>query len=290
MKVIIDETAGFCWGVVRTLENVERILDENKGENIYVLGQIIHNPKEIERLENIGLKTISHEDLPRVSKENAVVIIRAHGEPPSTYKLAEDLGIKLVDATCPLVKRLQERIYQRYTNGWNIIIYGKKEHSEVIGLRGVCNDDCRVIRTLEEARELELKDRTVLFSQTTMDKDLFSEIEEELKKKADADADLVFEAKNTICSYVSNRLGNLQRFGEANEVVIFVAGRNSSNGKILYNVCKGVNEATHFIEDIEEIDYSWFDGAKTIGITGATSTPQWFMRVVKDEIEKRLGN
>ncbi|MCK5742420.1 MAG: 4-hydroxy-3-methylbut-2-enyl diphosphate reductase [Chlorobi bacterium] len=292
MKISIDETAGFCWGVVRTVEQVEKALEEKKNDNIYVLGDIIHNPREIERLAALGLKTITHDDFERIAPEKPLVIIRAHGEPPETYRKAEELGIELMDATCPLVQQLQNRINDKHKEGYDVVIFGKEKHAEVIGLRGVCNDQCTVVSTKEEALEkINVNRKTVLFSQTTMDKPTFFEIsevlEEKVKEKYGKNAsDDYFQSKDTICKHVYGRIEDLEKFAESNDVILFVAGKNSSNGKILYNVCKSKNERTYFIEDISEIDTSLLKDAKTIGITGATSTPQWFMEAVQEYLEK----
>jgi 4-hydroxy-3-methylbut-2-enyl diphosphate reductase len=295
MQITIDESSGFCWGVVRTVDIAEETLDKTQNENVFVLGHIIHNPQEIERLENKGLKTISHEDLAKLAPMNPKVIIRAHGEPPSTYKYAKELGVELIDATCPLVNRLQKRVREKFEDGWQIVIFGKKDHAEIIGLRGVCNDECVVITTIDEAMEkVELNKKTILFSQTTMDRATFQDISAALQKKMeDSKASLeiedTFKTKDTICHYVAGREDALRNFSRVNDVVLFVAGKKSSNGKILYDVCKAVNKQTYFIEEISEIDYNWFEGAEKIGITGATSTPQWYMEQVKQELEKSIA-
>ncbi len=293
MKISIDKSSGFCWGVVRTIDIVENQITNSENNNIYILGQIIHNPREVERLEAKGLKTISRDDFPRIANENAKVIIRAHGEPPQTYSYAKELGIELVDATCPLVTRLQENIHKKYTDGWQIVIFGKKTHAEVIGLRGVVNDTAIVIESVEDAMEkVDFSKKTILFSQTTMDKPTFYAIKEVLSKKAkefiDANDNDVFDSKDTICKFVSGREEDLKQFCTDNDVVLFVAGRNSSNGKSLYAVCKTVNERVFFIEDANEIDYSWFNNYSTIGITGATSTPQWYMEKVKSILDEKF--
>lgn len=294
MKVTIAEKAGFCWGVVRTIDIAEETLKDKK-ENVYVLGHIIHNPKEIERLEEKGLKTITHDDFEQIAQNpDAKVIIRAHGEPPSTYKKAEELGLNLVDATCPLVDNLQNRVRKYYDQGFKIIIFGKREHPEIIGLRGVCNDECIIIRTLDEAKAIEdFGDKTALISQTTMDKHMFGEIEEYISGKVNNlinlghAKDLV--TRDTTCRAVTNREEPLIEYAKSNDVLIFVSGRKSSNGKALYNACKNVNERSYFIEDISEIDWSWFENAETVGISGATSTPQWYMEKVKKQIEERFN-
>lgn len=290
MIINIDESAGFCWGVVRTIESVEKELKEKPEKDVYVLGQIIHNPREIERLENKGLSTIEHENLDALRNKDVDVIIRAHGEPPSTYKNLKKLGVNILDATCPLVKNLQHRVNSYFENGWQIVIFGKKQHAEVIGLRGVCSDECIVIRNAEEAVEKVSADRkTVLFSQTTMHKPAFYKIKEALEKKFEAKwgskASDMFTAKDTICKFVFGREDKLKIFAANHDVLLFVAGKKSSNGKSLFNVCRSVNEKTYFIENISEIKPEWFENAGKIGISGATSTPQWYMEKVKRKLK-----
>lgn len=292
MIVTIDNSSGFCWGVVRTIDKVEETLDNKQDKQVYILGDVIHNPKEIERLEKKGLTTITHSDLQNLNPDNSSVLIRAHGEPPSTYNLAQQFGIDLIDATCPLVTSLQKRVADFFQQGYQIVIFGKKEHAEVIGLRGVCNDECIVVKTVEEALEkIDFGKKTVLISQTTMDRPTFFKIKEAITDKVTelVDEDQIkerFLAKDTLCKAVYGREEKLKEFAAGNDVMLFVAGRNSSNGKSLYQVCKSANPQTYFIEDIQEIEDGWFNGATKVGITGATSTPQWFMEQVKQEVEK----
>jgi len=299
MKVTIDDRAGFCWGVVRTVDIAEETLnqaDDNRS-NTYILGHIIHNPKEIKRLENKGLQTITHEQLDDIAKndKNAKVIIRAHGEPPATYKRTEELGLNVIDATCPLVTNLQNRVKKYHQLGYQIIIFGKKEHAEVIGLRGVCNDECIVIKTLSEAEQItDFNRQTVFMSQTTMDKHIFRQVKSYLDSKINDLIDLgeienKLIGRDTTCRAVTSREEPLMKFADSNDVMIFVSGKNSSNGKSLYNSCLKVNPNSYFIEDIGEIDWSWFDNADTVGISGATSTPQWYMEKVKQTIEDKFN-
>ncbi|MBX3043220.1 MAG: 4-hydroxy-3-methylbut-2-enyl diphosphate reductase [Candidatus Kapabacteria bacterium] len=299
MKVTIDEKAGFCWGVVRTVDIAEETLNlaAKNDSKTYILGHIIHNPKEISRLEEKGLTTITHDDLEEIAKndKNAKVIIRAHGEPPSTYKRTADLGMNVIDATCPLVTNLQNRVRKYYELGYKIIIFGKKEHAEVIGLRGVCNDECTVIKTLEEAKQInDFERQTIFMSQTTMDKHLFHEVKGYLESKINNLIDLgEIESKligrDTTCRAVTSREEPLLNFAKSNDVMIFVSGKNSSNGKSLYNSCLKVNPRTYFVEDLSEIDWAWFENAETVGISGATSTPQWYMENVKSCIENKFN-
>lgn len=292
MKVTIDPSSGFCWGVVRTVEIAEDTLNTSGSKDVYILGQIIHNPKETDRLEQKGLKTISINDLDKLDPEKSNVLIRAHGEPPSTYEKAKNAGFSLIDATCPLVTALQNRVIKFYQDGYQIVIFGKKEHAEVIGLRGVCNDECVVVKTVEETLEkVDFSKKTVLISQTTMDKPTFYAIKDAIEKRVSEliDAGEIkdnFVAKDTLCRAVYGREDKLKEFASNNDLMIFVAGKNSSNGKSLFNVCKLSNPNSYFIEDVSEIQKEWLSEVKSIGITGATSTPQWYMELVKAELEK----
>ena len=288
MKVTVDKSSGFCWGVVRTVDIAEKELAV--GEKLYSLGDIIHNPVEIERLRSKGLETVTHDDLAKL--RGAKILIRAHGEPPETYKRAQELGITLIVATCPVVGKVQERIRRFYDNGYQIVIFGKIEHAEVIGLVGQTNGEAIVIKSLNEIDKVKLDRKTVLFSQTTMDKPTFYSIKEELSKKI---KELVvgsieelateFLAKDTICGQVFGREKKIREFAAENDFIIFVAGRHSSNGKVLYEIVKSVNSRIQFIEDIQELQPEWFEGIETVGVTGATSTPQWLMEKVKEKIE-----
>jgi 4-hydroxy-3-methylbut-2-en-1-yl diphosphate reductase len=288
MKVTVDTSSGFCWGVVRTVNIAEKELAA--GQKLYSLGDIIHNPVEIERLRSEGLETVTHDDLEKL--RGATILIRAHGEPPETYKRAQELGITLIDATCPVVGKVQERIRRFYEDGYQVVIFGKIEHAEVIGLVGQTNGEAIVIKSLDEIDKVKLDRKTVLFSQTTMDKPTFFSLKEEMSKKI---KDLVvgsieelateFLAKDTICGQVFGREKKIREFAAENELIIFVAGRHSSNGKVLFEIVQSVNSRIHFIENVQELLPEWFEGIETVGITGATSTPQWLMEKVKQKIE-----
>lgn len=291
MKVTIDQHSGFCWGVVRTVEIAEEELEETP--KMYSLGPIIHNPMETDRLAQKGLEAITHEDFERL--EGQKVLIRAHGEPPSTYELARKHNITLVDATCPVVTKVQERIRKFYDKGYQVVIFGKKDHAEVVGLVGVTRSEAIVIKSVAEISRIDLSRKTVLFSQTTMDKATFYEIVGVLKGKIKElevgtfeESAVDFHAKDTICGQVSGRDKKLREFATQNEIMIFVAGRNSSNGKVLYEICLDENPSTYFVEDESELKREWFEGRETIGISGATSTPQWLMERVKLAIESIL--
>lgn len=292
-EINIDKNSGFCWGVVRTVEIVEKTLAENQDKDIYILGQIIHNPKEIERLSKKGLKTITHKDLHKIDNNDSIIIIRAHGEPPSTFQYLDNIGLMTIDATCPLVNVLQKKVKKYFDLGYQIVIYGKREHAEVVGLRGFCCDKCIVVRSAEEALErVDLNKKTILFSQTTMDKSGFNEIKNALEQRINEiiteDPDEHFVSENSICRFVSDRENGFKDFASDHDLILFVAGKSSSNAKSLYNKCRSINEHTHFIEDTTEIDPQWIENASRIGITGATSTPQWYMEHVKNEIEDKF--
>jgi 4-hydroxy-3-methylbut-2-en-1-yl diphosphate reductase len=293
LKVTVDQNSGFCWGVVRTIDIAEQELHESK--KLYSLGDIIHNPIEIERLQEKGLATISLEGLKDV--RDAKVLIRAHGEPPETFRRAKELGIELIDATCPVVTKVQERIRKFYDNGYQVVIFGKKDHAEVIGLVGHTNGTAIVIKSSEEVDKLDLTKKTVLFSQTTMDKATFYLIRDEIKSRIKAEFEvgtfeemaIDFHAKDTICGQVSGRDKKLREFSRSNDVMVFVAGRKSSNGKVLYEIAKEENPNTYFVEDEKELQQEWFSSAETVGISGATSTPQWLMDRIKVSIEAMVS-
>lgn len=292
MNVTIDKFSGFCWGVVRTIDIAEQELAE--GEELYSLGDIIHNPVEIQRLGDKGLQTVTTAGLEKLKGKK--VLIRAHGEPPSTYKRAEELGITLIDATCPVVTKVQERIRRFYTDGYQVVIFGKKDHAEVIGLVGQTNGEAIVVKSTDEIEKVAFDRKTVLFSQTTMDKATFYRLKEELQKRVKElvvgsieDEAIEFHAKDTICGQVSGRDKKIREFAASNDIVIFVAGRTSSNGKVLHDIVKEANSRTFFIETVSELSASWFHGVTNVGITGATSTPHWLMEKVKQEIELKFG-
>lgn len=294
MKVRIDRNAGFCWGVVRTIDIAEESLGVKP--KVYCLGDIIHNTEEVARLKKLGLDTVTVEDFPRLER-GSTVLIRAHGEPPETYRKALEYGLELIDATCPIVTKVQERVRKFVDKGFQIVIFGKKNHAEVIGINGVTGNTSIVVLNREEAlASVDFNRPTVLFSQTTMDKQEFKEVAEALKVKLETlvigsieETAVEYHAKDTICGQVSGREKKLQQFAADNDIIIFSAGRKSSNGKVLYHICHDVNERTHFAETKEEIDWSWFEGATSVGITGATSTPHWVMREIKELIEEKFG-
>lgn len=287
MNVTVDRNAGFCWGVVRTIEIAEEELAASP--KLHSLGHIIHNPVEVERLEGKGLETVTHADFERLRGQK--VLIRAHGEPPSTYELARRHGVTLVDATCPVVTKVQERIRRFVDRDFQVVIFGKKDHAEVIGLVGHTNGHAIVVGTPAEAAAVDPGRKTVLFSQTTMDKEKFQEVAAVLRARVAEleigtfeESAVEFHAKDTICGQVSGRDKKLREFARANDVIVFVAGRASSNGKVLFEICRSENPRTHFVETEEELEAAWFDGAESVGITGATSTPQWLMDRVRGSV------
>ncbi len=295
IKISIDPTAGFCWGVVRTIRIAEE--EMNTGNRLASLGDIIHNPSEISRMESLGMKTVARDELESIPRDTKV-LIRAHGEPPSTYRLAQRLGLELVDATCPVVTKLQERLRRYVDDGYQIVIFGKKDHAEVIGLRGVCNDECVVVKnTIEAERSVDPKRKTVLFSQTTMDKPTFQEVRDCLERRikelivdSAENVAVEFHAKDTICGQVSGREQRLRDFAASNDAMVFVAGKKSSNGQVLYEICRDANPRTYFIEDEAELDPNWFTGVVSVGVSGATSTPQWLMARIASQIRKLTEN
>ena len=292
MKVTVDRQSGFCWGVVRAIDIAEEEMEELS--KLYSLGPIIHNPMEIERLEQKGMGIVSHSDFPRLKGQK--VLIRAHGEPPSTYELAREHGVTLIDATCPIVIKVQERVRKFYDAGYQIVIFGKKNHAEVVGVVGHVNNEAIVIRTVDEISNVNLSKKTVLFSQTTMDKATFYEIAKTLREKIKEfevgtfeESAIDFHAKDTICGQVSGRNKKLREYAGQNDVMVFVAGRNSSNGKVLYDVCRDANPNSCFVENEKELQREWFEGKERVGISGATSTPQWLTEKMKYSIEQMFN-
>ncbi len=277
INVDIDHNSGFCFGVVYAIDMAEEILDEQ--DYLYCLGDIVHNDEEVKRLEQKGLKIIDHETLRQLRNEK--VLIRAHGEPPSTYKLAIENNLELVDASCPVVLKLQNRIKNAFDRKEKIYIYGKHGHAEVLGLLGQTNNEAVVFQNLDELNLSELPENITLFSQTTKSTDKFYEIKDTFEAKK-----INVNANDTICRQVSNRDKELRDFAGKYNKIIFVSGTKSSNGKVLYNVCKERNPNTYFISNKEEIDLSWFDENDIVGICGATSTPMWLMEEVRNEILK----
>lgn len=275
LKVEIDQNSGFCFGVVYAIEMAEDILDEQG--YLYCLGDIVHNDEEVRRLEKKGLRIINHEAMANLRNEK--VLIRAHGEPPSTYELALTNNLELIDASCPVVLKLQNRIKNSYDKGDNIYIYGKHGHAEVIGLLGQTSNNAVVFQDINELDMDTLPADITLYSQTTKSTDKFYEITHKLEE-----AGYKVNSNDTICRQVSNRDKQLKDFASHYNKVVFVAGTKSSNGKVLFNVCKNANPHTYFISGKKEIDPAWFQSNDTVGVCGATSTPTWLMEEVRDAL------
>ena len=279
MLIEIDEGSGFCFGVTTAIKKAEEELA--KSDSLYCLGDIVHNGREVERLKKMGLITVEHSDLD--SLHDTQMLLRAHGEPPQTYMKAERQNIRLIDATCPVVLNLQKRIKKAYEEGGQIVIYGKNGHAEVVGLVGQTEGTAIVIENLDDAKKLDLSHDIQLFSQTTKSLEGFREIVSYIESNMQEGAH--FHYFDTICRQVANRIPNIVEFASKHDVILFVCGKKSSNGKVLYNQCLSVNPRTYMINDPSEIDFSWFEGIESVGICGATSTPKWLMEECKRRIE-----
>ncbi|RAK66089.1 4-hydroxy-3-methylbut-2-enyl diphosphate reductase [Hymenobacter edaphi] len=275
LSVRIDPHSGFCFGVIYAIQMAEDILDEQG--YLYCLGDIVHNDEEVERLEKRGLRIIDYATLAGLRGEK--VLIRAHGEPPSTYQMALQNDLTLIDASCPVVLKLQNRIKTSYDRKDKIFIYGKHGHAEVQGLLGQTRGDAVVFENLDELLRHELPSNITLYSQTTKSTDSFYRIKSELETRG-----YQVSANDTICRQVSNRDLELRRFAAEYDQVMFVSGTKSSNGKVLYQACKDTNPNTHFISKVDELDAAWFRPGQTVGICGATSTPMWLMEDVRDAL------
>ena len=276
LQVDIDNASGFCFGVVYAIDMAEDILDNE--EYLYCLGDIVHNDEEVARLKVKGLRIIDHQQLNELKDEK--VLIRAHGEAPSTYELAMANNLTLIDASCPVVLKLQNRIKNSHDDDEQILIFGKHGHAEVIGLQGQTDGKAIVFQDLADLDNVDLPKKITLYSQTTKSVDRFYEIKQELINRG-----YEVKANDTICRQVSNRYDDLGTFAVNYDKIIFVSGKKSSNGKVLYDVCKKNNPNAYFISSIEEIDNSWFTKNDKVGICGATSTPMWLMEKVKAELE-----
>ena len=280
LQIEIDNGSGFCFGVTTAIQKAEEELAA--GKTLYCLGDIVHNGMECERLKKLGLVTINHEEMSRL--HGVKVLLRAHGEPPSTYELARENDIEIIDATCPVVLQLQRRIKRQYDAcpEAQIVIFGKPGHAEVLGLVGQTESKAIVIANVEEVKRLDFTRDIYLYSQTTKSLDEFHRIIEYIQEHISPDA--TFKSFDTICRQVANRMPNISTFAARHDLVLFVCGRKSSNGKVLFNECKSVNPNSHLIEGPEEIKKEWLDGVRTIGICGATSTPKWLMEQCRDAI------
>ncbi len=285
-NIEIDNESGFCFGVTTAIKKAEEELA--KGTPLYCLGDIVHNGQECERLKRLGLITINHEEYAKL--KNVKVLLRAHGEPPETYRIAEKNNIEIIDATCPVVLRLQKRIKQEYTSKETgkekqIVIYGKNGHAEVLGLVGQTNGEAIVIEKIDEINKIDLSKDIRLYSQTTKSLDEFRRIVSYIEDNISPSA--TFQYFDTICRQVANRMPNIRKFAAAHDVILFVCGQKSSNGKILFHECKEINPRTYQVDKPEDIDMKWFQNASSIGICGATSTPKWLMDKCKNVILER---
>jgi len=292
MKIEIDSNSGFCFGVVNAIQLAEMELENN--DSLFCLGDIVHNSAEVDRLKEKGLRTINHDEFKNL--KNCKVLLRAHGEPPETYKIALENNIQLIDASCPVVLKLQKNIKLGFDDilekGGQVVIYGKEGHAEVNGLVGQTNEKAIVIGGISDLDKIDFTKPINLFSQTTKSIEGFYEIEKEIRKrmiKTQGTDDVLLISNDTICRQVSHRQPQLREFVKKHDIVVFVSGKKSSNGKMLFQVCKDENPNTYFVSDESELDKSWFANAKSVGICGATSTPRWLMEKIAESV-KNLKN
>lgn len=285
MNIEIDEHSGFCFGVVHAIRLAEKTL---KDGNLYCLGDIVHNEAEIQRLEKLGLTTIETEQLKTL--QNCRVMIRAHGEPPETYKIAQLNNIEIIDATCPVVLKLQNKIKIGYEQikqeKGQVVIYGQKGHAEVNGLVGQTGGKAIVVSELTDIEQIDFSRPVYIFSQTTKSPALYSQIINEIREKKISiqGNDSNFIVNYSICGQVSNRYHKLREFSKKHDIILFVSGNRSSNGRMLYNICKNENSNTFFVSESTELQKEWFINTGSVGICGATSTPQWLMQDVYNTV------
>ena len=286
MLIEIDNGSGFCNGVTTAIRKAEEELGASDTP-LYCLGDIVHNGREVERLKALGLISVDKNSLSKL--HDTKLLLRAHGEPPSTYRQAERQNIQIIDATCPVVLHIQKRIKADYDadpeHKKQIVIYGKNGHAEVIGLVGQTEGNAIVIENLEDAQQLDFSRNIQLYSQTTKSLEGFREIVSYIRDHMQEGAE--FNYFDTICRQVANRMPRIREFAEQHDVILFVCGKKSSNGKVLFSECLNVNPRSHMIEDASEIDNAWFEGAESVGICGATSTPKWLMEQCRDAILKK---
>lgn len=284
ITVEIDQGSGFCFGVTTAIKKAEEELAA--GKKLYCLGDIVHNGMEVERLHERGLITINHDQLQEL--HDAKVLLRAHGEPPETYTTAQHNHIEIIDATCPVVLALQRRIKKQFDShpDAQIVIFGKNGHAEVLGLVGQTNGKAIVIEKFEDAAKLDFTHDIYLYSQTTKSLDEFHRIIDYIQAHISKDA--TFRSFDTICRQVANRMPNIAAFASLHDVILFVSGKKSSNGKVLFSECRSVNPNSHLIESAEEIRMEWLEGVRTVGICGATSTPKWLMEECRDHIYNKV--
>ncbi|HEN20620.1 MAG TPA: 4-hydroxy-3-methylbut-2-enyl diphosphate reductase [Desulfobacteraceae bacterium] len=287
MKVAIEKNSGFCFGVENAIRMTEEALKSD--DTIYCLGHIVHNEAEVKRLEELGLKTITHNEFSRL--KNSKVVIRAHGEPPETYRIAEENNIQIIEATCPIVKRIQSKVrsqHEKTGNDVQSLIFGKKEHAEVVGLLGQTKGHSILISDIGDIEAIDFSRPAEIFSQTTRSREKYAETIRAMRKRYEEqghDPGEMLQVNNTICSQVASREPRLRKFCRAHDVIVFVSGKSSSNGKMLFEVCSQVNHQTYFISNVDEIDNDWFKNASSVGVCGATSTPKWLIRDVAEKIK-----
>ena len=281
MRVEIDNESGFCFGVVRAINEAEKALQSGA---IASLGDIVHNRVEVQRLEALGLRTISREEIPSIAGKR--MLIRAHGEPPRTYAIAKEYGIEIIDATCPVVAALQRKVKSAYekmqATGGTVVILGKRGHAEVVGLTGQVDEKAVVVECEDDLQVIDFSRPIYFLSQTTQSVEKFNQLAEVMRKRV-ARADMLI-VDDTICRRVSSRENHLREFARQHDVIIFVCGRKSSNGKVLYNICHQENERSYNIEEASELQKEWFEGVDSVGICGATSTPKWLMESIAEAI------
>jgi 4-hydroxy-3-methylbut-2-en-1-yl diphosphate reductase len=276
LNVEIDPDSGFCFGVINAIEKAEKNLEEN-AEEIYCLGEIVHNDEEIKRLGSKGLKVISRDDLHKLQDKR--ILFRAHGEPPSSYETAGKNNNHIIDASCPIILRIQKRLKKSYNNNENIYIFGKSNHPEIIGLNGQIDNKAIIFEGIEQLDISNMPEEITLYSQTTKSLEEFKEIVKFL-----VDAGIQVKVEDTICRQVANRKFKLINFCQKFDKVVFVAGKHSSNGKVLFDICKSANSNTYFLSSVEELKKEWFAPNENVGISGATSTPMWLMNDVKNHL------
>ncbi len=283
IKIEIDDSSGFCFGVEAAIKKAEEELA--KGTDLYCLGQIVHNDMEVKRLEEMGMKTLNYDEYKEL--ENATVLLRAHGEAPETYQIAKTNNINLIDATCPIVTKFQQRIKKAYDENpeRQIVIYGQEKHPEIIGLSGQIGFKAIVVENEQDLNKIDFRKPLKLFSQTTKSALKYQVVADKIEEKARSKA----EISKTLCRAVSGREPDLEIFAQKHDAIIFISGKNSSNGKMLYNVCKQKNPKTYFITSVDELQKDWFSGINSVGITGATSTPKWLMEDAQNKISEIMN-
>ncbi len=284
IKIEIDNHSGFCFGVEAAIKKAEEELA--KGTDLYCLGQIVHNDMEVKRLENMGMKTIDYETYKKIKNVN--VLLRAHGEAPETYEIAKKNNIRLIDATCPIVSKFQQRIKKAYQEEpeRQIVIYGQEKHPEIIGLSGQIAFKAIVVEDENDLNKINFNKPLKLFSQTTKSALKYQTVADKIHKKANGKA----EISKTLCRAVSGREPDLELFAQKYDVIIFLSGKNSSNGKMLFNVCLQKNPNSYFISSVDELKKEWFTNIHSVGITGATSTPKWLMEKAQEKISVILNS